>query len=59
MDVQESQTIETTRKINDDSERAVPSEDGMKFDQDIFKSDDGEGVFTDYHSIEYDAWEKV
>jgi len=57
--LQESQTIETTRNINDHLDRDLPSEDGKKFDEDIFKSDDSEGVFTDYHSLEYDAWEKV
>ena len=37
----------------------MPIEDEIKFDQDIFKTDDDDGVFTDYDRVEYDSWEQI
>ena len=38
---------------------AVPSGAGTQFDQHIFLDDNDGTVFTDYHDIEYDAWEQI
>ena len=38
----------------------VPRRDGnLNDDRDIFKNEKEGLVFTDYHDIEYDAWEQI
>ena len=38
----------------------VPRRDGnLNDDRDIFKTEKEGLVFTDYHDIEYDAWEQI
>merc|ERR1711983_450361 len=47
----------TRRNSNSGHDNIVPIEDEIKFDQDTFKTDDDDGVFTDYEHVEYDSWE--
>ena len=49
----------TRRNSISGHDNIVPIEAEIKFDQDTFKTDDDDGVFTDYDHVEYDSWEQI